>query len=191
MLDNFDVNHKVVLDPYEISKTDIIILPGVGSFDYAARKLKDNGWYTAIREYAENDGFLLGICLGMQIICDSSEEGFSEGIGIIPGKFKKFNPEKYKIKSPHMGWNYVDFIKDSRCKSNTFSKQKYYFVHSYYYTHENDKFIEGKSNYGLTFASCIRYRNVTGVQFHPEKSHKYGLDFFKNYFLNYKNAHKS
>lgn len=173
---------KVFLSPEEINYVpDLIILPGVGSFDFAIKKLLERGWTDYIQRHNIEKRKILGICLGMQLLCDKSEEGSLKGLGIISGSFAKFN-KKLKIKVPHMGWNEVRF-KDKMPFDLLNQNQRYYFVHSYRYKHIVPEYIYGTSFYGDEFASIIGKENgrVIGVQFHPEKSHRYGINFFKQY----------
>ena len=172
---------KLCTIPDECSNSKIIIIPGVGSFDYASKKIYSGGWDLKFKEHLGKGGYILGICLGMQILCESSEEGNQKGLGFIPGKFEKFNSDKNDIKVPHMGWNDVNYTEEL---FNELSNPRYYFVHSYYYNYKNNDYVIGNTFYGSYFPSIIasRDRRILGVQFHPEKSHKYGFDFFRNYF---------
>jgi glutamine amidotransferase len=162
---------------------DWIILPGVGSYDNGILKLKKSGWFSWLkesREFAQNGkASILGICLGMQLLCDGSEEGTSAGLGFIPGFFKKFdfnNLLENTLKVPHMGWNNVFFAEKKISWVEKLNKidPRYYFVHSYHYTNDIDEYIIGTTHYGYNFASAIKRDNILGFQFHPEKSHKYG-----------------
>ena len=181
---------NVYSDPEELSEPPLaIILPGVGSYDYAVNKLMSRGWFEYLRKYSCNNGNILGICLGMQLLCESSEEGNLNGLNIIPGRFKKF-ANNSELKVPHMGWYEVDFTDLMSLNLKQLKKiQRFYFVHSYYYEHTNEDYIYGKTKYGNYFGSIIGIDNgrILGVQFHPEKSHSFGINFFENYlnFLNY------
>ena len=164
----------------ELNNYDFLIIPGVGSFDYAMKKIKDDKWDDKLKAHLNKGGNILGICLGMQILSDKSEEGKLKGLGFIPGEFKKFNSILLKKKVPHMGWNEVKYNFDF----SNIDIPRYYFVHSYYYTYLNDNYVLGRTNYGIKYPTVISNldKKVMGVQFHPEKSHKYGFDFFKSYF---------
>ena len=180
---------KVFLSPEDINYVpNLIILPGVGSFDFAINKLKERGWIDYIHKHNIEKRKILGICLGMQLLCDESEEGSLKGLGIISGSFTKFN-QKLNIKVPHMGWNEVSF-KDIMPFDLYNQNQRYYFVHSFRYKHAVPKYIYGTSFYGDEFASIIGKENgrVIGVQFHPEKSHRYGINFFKQYLSHIENV---
>lgn len=169
--------------PPTVTFFDWIVLPGVGSYDNGVSKLKKTGWFSWLKESREFDqskrSSILGICLGMQLLCDGSEEGTSSGLGFIPGFFKKFifnDLPEHNLKIPHMGWNNVFFSEEKISWAGTLNKidTRFYFVHSYYYSHDSNKFIIGVSDYGLTFGSAIKHDNIIGFQFHPEKSHKFG-----------------
>jgi glutamine amidotransferase len=165
-----------------IANSNKIILPGVGNFDSAMNNLKSLNLVQVLKEKAANGTPLLGICLGMQLFADSSEEGVEEGLGIIPGKVKKFIlPSPYKI--PHMGWNNVSY--NNKCilfkNFDMFEETRFYFVHSYYYECTNPDHIAGTTMYSQPFTSSVFSDTIFGAQFHPEKSHKYGMLLLKNF----------
>ena len=163
-----------------------IILPGVGSFDWAMRHLKNSGLLPILMEkiQAEKTPFL-GICVGMQILGFGSEEGAENGLGWIPGSTKKFSflQLNKKLPIPHMGWNSVTPQKESSLFYKI-QKPEYYFLHSYYFSPCEEENILATSEYGIKFASAIQKGNVSGVQFHPEKSHDFGRQLLKNFLLN-------
>lgn len=166
----------------KIKSAKRLIFPGVGAFDQAILKIcKLDGLRDLIYEKTliEKVPFL-GVCLGMQLIMESSEEGEEKGLGLIKGKVKKFD-SKNELKVPHMGWNTVNIVREnSIIEKNSFNK--FYFVHSYYVQLENEnKNAIGKTNYGRYFDSIVFNENIYGVQFHPEKSHKYGLKLLKKF----------
>ena len=180
-----------IYSPKELKgNIDILVIPGVGSFDYAMEQLRKGDWIDSIFSHIESNKFILGICLGMQLLCERSEEGKKAGLNIIPGEFLKFrslNDENLKV--PHMGWNEVTYNKKMPFEIKSKRKDpRYYFVHSYKYSSINDENVYGTTEYGDNFPSVIGKNNgkVIGVQFHPEKSHMHGIDFFNNYiqFLN-------
>lgn len=160
-----------------------IILPGVGAFDNGIKKLKSSGWYSYLKsddDILNKKASVLGICLGMQLLTEGSEEGELQGLNLIPGYCKKFHFENNIYKVPHMGWNEVTFKEPLENLNNTdYGLSRFYFVHSYYYVNEDSSYVLGVSDYGNTFVSAIRNKSILGVQFHPEKSHKYGMSFFK------------
>jgi len=167
-------------NPEIISKADGIILPGVGAFKPAMDNLKK---FKAIIKNAEIP--VLGICLGMQLFADVSEEGgINEGLGIIEGRVVRFPKEVGKI--PHMGWNEVEFSYSNSHSENTLlifrgiENRYFYFVHSYYYK-TREEYVIGWTEYGIRFPSAIAKDNFIGVQFHPEKSGKNGLKLIRNF----------
>jgi glutamine amidotransferase len=166
-----------------VEKAKNLILPGVGAFDNAVRKLQSSGLYAIIEQKVrEGMGSLLGICLGMQLLFDASEEGLLPGFGFIPGTVKRFLFEERnkKLKVPHMGWNDTY----SKRENDLFSKletPRFYFVHSYHPVPVNKDHILAMCNYGYPFVCAVQSKKVIGVQFHPEKSHRFGMQFFRNY----------
>ena len=161
-----------------------IILPGVGAFDKAINNLSKLDLFKTLNEIAVNNKKpILGICLGMQIMAKFSEEGTVKGLGWIDAKVKKFNfIENYKnLKIPHMGWNKLSLKKKSKLISDDEVSSRYYFVHSYYFSPNNEKDVLAETEYGIKFACAIEKDNLFGVQFHPEKSHKYGMKILKNF----------
>ena len=163
-------------DLQDISSSSFLILPGVGSFDYGINKMLDLKIYDYLKNVHATEKLLLGICLGMHFLLDSSDEGSQKGLGLIPGKVKKFESNTLSI--PHMGWNKVVFKNNDILNSSEIFR--FYFVHSYY-ADTSDDYILCKTNYSHEFASGIRYKKVFGTQFHPEKSHEYGINFFRNF----------
>lgn len=172
-------------DPDKIKNASKILLPGVGSFDTAMQKINENGLKEVLNEKALKEQVpVLGICLGMQLLTDSSEEGILGGLGWIGAKalsFKGRIDTKYKI--PHMGWNVVTQSNDSLLTASfeTFEETRFYFVHSYFVQVDQQKHSILKTHYGLDFDSAIQKENIYGAQFHPEKSHKFGMKLFENF----------
>ncbi|HIP59503.1 MAG TPA: imidazole glycerol phosphate synthase subunit HisH [Campylobacterales bacterium] len=173
----------IVSDPNEIQKYDKLILPGVGAFGDAMEHLKQNGMDEAIKIFAKSGKPLLGICLGMQLLLESSDEfGAHGGLGLIPGMVRKFDTSKFKttLKVPHMGWNEL-FVKKQSPLFNGLEDEFYlYFVHSYHAICD-EKYTIGETAYGYPFASAINKENIYGFQPHPEKSHDNGLKILKNF----------
>jgi len=175
---------EIFSEPEMIYKYDKLILPGVGSFDFAMNKLINNSWINPLNVFTlEKKNPILGICLGMQLLCNSSEEGKVKGLSWINGEVKKFKTdEKFSLKVPHMGWNTVKFQKDCKLFEDLNHVNKFYFVHSYFVECSEKNDITGITNYnGIEFVSSFNKDNVFGVQFHPEKSHKYGLKLLENF----------
>jgi imidazole glycerol-phosphate synthase subunit HisH len=182
MLNQIGLKPKISENYDEISESQNIILPGVGSFKKGIQILKEKKIDLAIINAAQNNAKILGICLGMHFLFEESEEGDEKGLGFIKGKVIKFNFEKYENKVPHMGWNYVNFCKNSKLNFEYNEKIKFYFAHSYYVNCEQKEDIAATTKYGFNFVSAIQKKNLYGVQFHPEKSHNFGKIFFRNLF---------
>lgn len=172
-------------DPDKIKNASKILLPGVGSFDTAMKKINESDLKEVLNEKALIEQVpVLGICLGMQLLTNSSEEGTLQGLGWIDAKtmsFKSRIETKYKI--PHMGWNIVDKSNESQLTQGfeKLDETRFYFVHSYFVKVEDDKNSIFKTNYGVAFDSAIQKDNIYGAQFHPEKSHKFGMKLFENF----------
>jgi glutamine amidotransferase len=183
MLKKIKVESKISSEPDVIAKAQKILLPGVGAFDNAMKKIEELNLKEILTGKAliEKVPFL-GICLGMQILTDSSDEGVMPGFGWIKAKTKKFNFENGSdLKVPHMGWNTIRIANESPLSKNLLSETKFYFVHSYYVEVEDENNSMFKTHHGLTFDSAIQKDNIFGAQFHPEKSHKYGMKFLENF----------
>ena len=170
-------------NPDKLSQYDKLILPGVGAFGDAMEHLKENGMDKAVIAYAQTGKPLLGICLGMQLLFESSEEfGANKGLGLIEGKVVAFDESKFdhKLKVPHMGWNEL-FVQKETPLFDGLKKDFYlYFVHSYHAIC-SDKYAIGKTHYGYEFVSAVQNKNIYGIQPHPEKSHKNGLKIIENF----------
>ncbi len=170
-------------DPDKLHKYDKLILPGVGAYGDAMEHLSVNGMDEAVKAYAASGKYMLGICLGMQLLFDSSEEfGSSKGLGLIAGKVVGFDTTKFShpLKVPHMGWNRM-FTKDHPLFKGMDQEHYLYFVHSFHAVCENEKNIIGETEYGYRFTSAVQHDNILGIQPHPEKSHKNGLTILKNF----------
>ncbi len=176
-------NVVVESDPDMLGKYDKLILPGVGAFGDAMEHLQERGMDEAIKEYASSGKYLLGICLGMQLLFDSSEEfGLSEGLGLIKGGVVAFDSSRFStpLKVPHMGWNRM-FTKNHPLFEGLDEAHYLYFVHSYHALCSNEADSIGESVYGYRFTSAVAHNNVMGIQPHPEKSHRNGLAILKNF----------
>ncbi len=176
MLSKIQKNSIIISKPSEVFNNSTIILPGVGSYDSGCDYLKKYGWNEFFRnDYDSLNQRLIGICLGMQLLCEGSEEGNAEGLGLIDGHFVKFQSSNVKV--PHMGWSKVNYRREVGNFEN--ENQRYYFVHSYYYNDIKSDSVVATSNYGVEFGAVLKKNGVIGAQFHPEKSHHYGMNFFK------------
>lgn len=174
---------EVTGDPVAVLSAKKILLPGVGSFDNAMRRLAETGLIEPLKMRAQEGIPILGICLGMQLLANDSEEGCMAGLGLIQGRVRRFyfDGESAKLKIPHMGWNYVTPIQTHPLAEGIEGGARFYFVHSYYFDCENDEDVLLKSNYGHEFTSGVRHGNVMGIQFHPEKSHRHGMQLMQNF----------
>jgi len=163
------------LEPYSH-----LILPGVGSYNRASKKLQSLGWFKAIKDFAETSKPLLGICLGMQLMFEGGEEhGSVEGLSFFKGRCEEFSKDN-KFPLPHMGFNFVKH-NGSKIWNNIPNPSPFYFVHSYRIKNIDNTATISKTFYGEEFVSFIEKKNIFGAQFHPEKSHQVGLKLLKNF----------
>ncbi len=168
-----------------LTEASHLVLPGVGHFDHAMEKLNNSG----LREPLENLVIgsnipILGICVGMQMLAKNSEEGVLSGLGWVSGKVRAFskNPKSSKLSLPHMGWNTLDLKKSDLLSTQDMDKlSQFYFLHSYYFDADDKSIVSATSNYGFNFDAVISQKHIHGVQFHPEKSHKWGQDLLINF----------
>jgi len=174
----------ITSDPNQIRHFDKIILPGVGSFDCGMENLQRMSLTSVLNEQVIEKGKpVLGICLGMQLMTQKSEEGHKSGLAWIKAATKRFSfPSSSSLKIPHMGWNTVTPTRTSKLFSGLDSSDtRFYFVHSYYVECCDNCNVLATTNYGLVFSCAIVQNNIFGVQFHPEKSHKFGMQLLKNF----------
>lgn len=182
--ERINVPAMVSNDPGSISKADKLILPGVGSFAKGMENLSQQGWILPLKEAVELKKMpILGICLGMQLLTDHSEEGNAQGFGWIPGNTSHFSKliGSTELKIPHMGWNTLQPSVDNPLLNGIQPTDAFYFVHSYFVSVSNDQHRLTQTEYGNNFDSAIFKENIYGVQFHPEKSHSAGLTLLKNF----------
>lgn len=176
-----DAKASIVKDPNELKNFDRIILPGVGAFADAMSNLNETGMYQAIHEFAKTGKPMIGICLGMQLLFESSQEfGHSDGLGLINGEVVKFDKTKMHedFKVPHMGWNTI--INNNDPLFDGLKNPYLYFVHSFHAVTSEENII-GKTIYGYEFVSAVKKDNIYGFQPHPEKSHDNGIKILKNF----------
>ena len=179
------LGQEVILEsnPDKLAHYDKLILPGVGAFGDAMEHLQSNGMDKAVKAYAQSGKPLLGICLGMQLLFESSEEfGSHQGLGLIEGKVIAFDESQFdqSLKVPHMGWNEL-FVQNESTLFEGLKKDFYlYFVHSFHVVCD-DKYTIGKTHYGYEFVSAVQKENIYGIQPHPEKSHENGLKIIENF----------
>jgi glutamine amidotransferase len=169
---------KIVHKKNDFNGVDKLILPGVGAFQSAIDQLKRRGLYKIIKKWLACNTPFLGICLGMQVLFECSEESQDgRGFGVFPGKVLHFK----KLKVPQIGWNQVAITKNSKIMSNIRNKSFFYFLHSYFVRPDDNDITVGTTDYGLTYASVVARDNIYAVQFHPEKSGATGLQLLKNW----------
>ena len=170
-------------DPGDLATADRIILPGVGAFAQAMQRLDDGGWTTAIRNAVEADGIpLLGICLGMQLLAtESTEFGLTKGLGLIPGRVERIKPNDASERVPHVGWNEVIQTTPSPLFAEIRPRTDFYFVHSYRFVADRADTVLAHTPFAGTTVSAIGREHLAGVQFHPEKSSRAGLQLLRNF----------
>lgn len=185
MLKKAGTSAVVTADKECLMQAKVIILPGVGSFDNAMARLKELNLLDTL-SYLVLDKKIpfLGICLGMQILFEKSEEGSQKGLGWLKGYVRKFDfsnlDSANNLKVPHMGWNVVQPVNSVDLYNNIDGEIRFYFVHSYHVVCDK-KNILATANYGYDFVCSVHQENIWGAQFHPEKSHRFGVQFFKNF----------
>ncbi len=182
--ERLNIKTKIAKNADDIRGATKIILPGVGAFDYAMSQLNASG----MRDELENQVIekkvpLVGICVGMQMLAKSSDEGKLSGLGWIDAQVKIFDTSlvAHKTKLPHMGWNSITPIKDCNLLSDFNNESRFYFLHSYYFACNKNEDIIATTEYGITYASAIQNENIYGIQFHPEKSHSNGVQLLHNF----------
>ena len=173
----------VASQPEDIAAADKVILPGVGHFDTAMKRLKSTGLVDALDGFAmSRKKAVLGICLGMELFAGSSEEGGETGLGWLDAKAVRFRIEdKLCFKVPHIGWNDVLTVKESDLTKGLPPSSQFYFLHSYYLQLEDTEDMLAETSYEQTFCSAIQKNNIFGVQFHPEKSHDIGTKLLQSF----------
>ena len=184
MLKRVGSNALISSNPNDIIKADKLILPGVGSFDHAAKQLSVLKLDNLLNEKVIHQQIpILGICLGAQLMTKSSEEGKCQGLGWLD--FGTVNFDECKLdagtKIPHMGWEDLDVSRDSRLLMNFAEQPRFYFLHSFHFELEDSKFFSAFAHYGYRFPAAFEKDNIFGVQFHPEKSGLFGMNFMKNF----------
>jgi glutamine amidotransferase len=182
MLKKIGAEAIVSSNPSDIEKADKLILPGVGAFDVGMKNLKDSGLIPLLEDRVLNKKTpILGICLGMQLLAEKSEEGSLNGLSWIKGEVKRFKFDNSDLKIPHMGWNVVKPLKEDSLFSGMKDELRFYFVHSYHFVAKDKDSVLATTNYGYDFTSVVAQENIFGVQFHPEKSHKFGMRLLDNF----------
>tara|TARA_Y100001958_G_scaffold159984_1_gene164894 strand:+ start:15256 stop:15870 length:615 start_codon:yes stop_codon:yes gene_type:complete len=182
--ERLNVAAKIIKNEIDFEGISKLILPGVGAFDQAMIKLNSSGLRDKLEILVCNDKIpILGVCVGMQMLSNSSDEGDLAGLGWIDGEVKKFNylDIPYKTKLPHMGWNNVSIKNDNPLMKGLSENSKFYFLHSYFFSCSDKSNVLTSTNYGKEFTSAVNHENVYGVQFHPEKSHNNGVTILNNF----------
>ena len=168
----------------ELQGASKIILPGVGAFDHAMTLLNNSGMRETLDELVLHKKIpVVGICVGMQILAKSSDEGILPGLGWIDGEVKKFDATliKHKTRLPHMGWNTINPINSSKLLIGFNERSRFYFLHSYYFKCNDIRDEIANTEYGINYSSAVQKENIFGVQFHPEKSHENGIQLLNNF----------
>jgi imidazole glycerol-phosphate synthase subunit HisH len=179
MFQHIGVQAELVHSPDGLDRYSHLVLPGVGHFSEGASRLTSGGWRGPITEFVRSGKPLLGVCLGMQLLGVGSEEGPGDGLGLLPFHLRKLEA-KPGTPVPHMGWNTVAAVGDSSKLLDVDADARFYFVHSFAVDPESPD-ARGLTQYGGPFASVVGRDNVSGVQFHPEKSHRYGMELLRNF----------
>jgi imidazole glycerol-phosphate synthase subunit HisH len=182
MLKKIGVAANIVNTPEEIAEADKLILPGVGAFDSGMTNLANAGFIEVLQEKVQSGTPILGVCLGMQLMSMQSEEGILPGLGWINAQTIKFSLEDKQLKIPHMGWNEVIANKTDHYLFRGLEElPRYYFVHTYHVVPRSSDIIVANTHYGIPFMAAFQRGHVMGVQFHPEKSHKFGMELFRRF----------
>ncbi len=168
-------------DSDDLDANSIVVVPGVGAFDAGMSRIRDRGFDAALQEIAASEnGRILGLCLGMQLLLASSDEGKTRGLGLVPGSVKRLPPDP-AIRLPHMGWNFTHVERKTTVTEALPPGPRFYFAHAYFADIEERQAVTLSVHHGITFCAAFEVGNVFGAQFHPEKSHRYGLQFMRGF----------
>jgi glutamine amidotransferase len=184
MLKKVGVRAVASSEPDVLQQAEKLILPGIGAFDAGMNKLNERGLVPLLNELAlERKVPFLGLCLGLQLMTKKSEEGRAQGLGWLDAETVrfKFGAEQTHLKVPHMGWNTIDVCRPHPLFTDLESLSRFYFVHSYYVQSHDPEAVLAETEYGFRFHSILGKGNIMGAQFHPEKSHKYGMRLLRNF----------
>ena len=183
-LEECGASARITADSDDIIAADGVVFPGQGACDASMRSIRERGLFDVIRQSIDSGKPFLGVCLGLQLLLESSEEGDEPCLAILKGSTKRLPPEKTEqagLKIPHMGWNSVSLSVDHPVFKGIPDESYFYFVHSYYADPEDKNIVAGVTNYGIDFCSAVAWDNVAAVQFHPEKSGAVGLSLYRNF----------
>lgn len=175
MLEQVDADARLCADPNQVARSRAILLPGVGSFAHAMQALRARGLDDAIREAAARGAMLLGVCLGMQLLARHSEEGDALGLGLIAADVRRIIPSREGVKVPHMGWCEVWPSRDSWLVRSEMPPERFYFAHSYHMVCDDPTDVVATIDYDGVKTVAVEHGSIGGAQFHPEKSHRFGL----------------
>ena len=184
VFERLKVDVRIALCAEDLISADKLILPGVGAFDYAMTRLNESGMRDVLEKKVLIEKVpVLGVCVGMQMLAKSSDEGVLPGLGWIDGKVKRFDAETipFKTRFPHMGWNSILPDEQSPLMKDIQSDSRFYFLHSYYFENSQPENRIATTSYGIDFCSAVQRDNIFGVQFHPEKSHSNGVNLLHNF----------
>lgn len=186
MLKRLGIPSRISCDPSDLAACGRLVLPGVGAFDAAIERLDDAGLTSVLNQLViDEQKPILGICLGMQLMTRRSEEGTRQGLGWVAAEAIRFqNPRRSDLKIPNMGWRHTRPTNDSPVFASTMEERRFYFVHSYHVCCENEQDIAATATHGIQFVAALSLGHIHGVQFHPEKSHRYGMQLFRDFVAN-------
>ena len=181
-LESLGISPLVTGEPDDLAKADAVIFPGVGSAPQAMAALADRGLVGPIKDYVASGKPFFGVCLGLQLLLERTEEGDGDCLGLVAGQVKRFSPgAKGELKVPHMGWNSVEIQGRHPVLEGIGKSSHFYFVHSYYGAPDQTECVAGTTDYGVTFCSVLAKDNLVATQFHPEKSGPVGLRIYQNF----------
>ena len=182
--ERLNIKINIAHNTADIKNASKLILPGVGAFDFAMTQLNNSGMRQALEEQViKHHVPVIGICVGMQMMAKSSDEGKLLGLGWFDAEVKLFDAAKipYKTRLPHMGWNTINLLGRNRLLDKLNDESRFYFLHSYYFSCNQSENIIAKTGYGIEYASAVNKGNIYGIQFHPEKSHQNGIQLLQNF----------
>ena len=183
-LEECGADARITADADDIIAADGVVFPGQGACDASMRSIRERGLFDVIKQSIDSGKPFLGVCLGLQLLLESSEEGDEPCLAILKGSTKRLPPEKTDqagLKIPHMGWNSVALSIQHPVFDGIPQQSYFYFVHSYYADPKDKNIVAGTTNYGIDFCSAVAWDNVAAVQFHPEKSGAVGLSLYRNF----------